>query len=296
MKKLNDLFHDFKDHFIPNERNVYRPHILHRSWLLFFLTIALTAEGVFLVDLVARQSAVDFLAAVLPAEVIALTNSEREGNGLQSVRENPTLAAAAQAKAQDMAVKGYFSHVGPDGKEPWTWMREAGYNFQYAGENLAVRFNDSSEVVKAWMESPSHRANIVKAVYTDIGIGVAQGTFQGHSATFVVQYFGTPTGTRIGPADRVQADADLEPGGALAQVEGAQTPVNTELAYEAQPQSPLSSFARELVRGESEPSMVVFWILGAVAAIMIAGLALAFFIHIQIQPTDMLVGGTVVAV
>lgn len=131
-------------------------------------------------------------AAVIESEIVAMTNDERTANSVGQLTENTLLDQAAQAKADDMAAKGYFSHTGPDGKTPWQWVAGAGYVYQYAGENLAVRFTDSSEVINAWMASPTHRANIVKPQYTQIGVGIADGTYEGAPATFVVQYFGTP--------------------------------------------------------------------------------------------------------
>jgi hypothetical protein len=158
--------------------------VLRGSWLVFFLALVLVAEGFLVSNLITRQSSTTFLAAVLPAEVITLTNTQRIQNKVGTVTENTVLDAAATAKAQDMAAKGYFSHIGPDGKEPWAWIQGAGYDYQYAGENLAVRFVDSKDVVNAWMASPTHRANMVKASYTQIGVGVAQGMYQGQQATF----------------------------------------------------------------------------------------------------------------
>lgn len=311
------LWHRVKNIFIPSEHNVYRPHLLSKPALLFFLTIVLTAEGVFIADLLARHSALNYLSAVLAGEVVAFTNTERIHNGVMDLTENELLTAAAQAKAEDMAAKGYFSHNGPDGKEPWVWVREAGYAYQYAGENLAVRFTDSRDVVEAWMASPSHKANIVKPAYTHIGVGVARGEFDGSPATFVVQYFGAPQGAAavlgVETSDTEGGVPRAEPAGGVAvagqaQVEGAAVVVQAiepalqpALSAEAlfsiqQAQSPWSSFARELVRGDVASSPVVLWILGAVATLLIIGLALAFFVHMQVQANDMLMGGAVVAV
>jgi hypothetical protein len=306
---VKDFFSKLKHHFVPSEDNVYRPHILRKPWLIFFLAITLTAEGVFAADLIARQGALDFLAAVLPGEVIALTNGERHAYDLSSLSENAQLDAAAQAKASDMALKGYFSHNGPDGKEPWAWIKEYGYDYQYAGENLAVKFTASQDVVNAWMASPSHKANIVKPAYTEIGVGVAEGTFQGQPATYVVQYFGAPRGSALAQtvATAQPASASTTLSGA-PEVQGAATvaPATGDPLPESEPvaapqqaphqaPAPWSSFAQQLLRAQTSPSSAVFWVLGAVASLLVLGLALTFFVHIQIQPTDMLVSGAVVA-
>ncbi|MEK7085072.1 MAG: CAP domain-containing protein, partial [Patescibacteria group bacterium] len=103
-------------------------------------------------------------------------------------------------------------HFGPDGKSPWAWMHEAGYIFDYAGENLAVNFVDSKDVVAAWMHSSSHRDNVLSREFTEIGIGIAEGVYQGRKTVFVVEMFGRPSFAK--------ASADAEParpaGGALA--------------------------------------------------------------------------------
>ena len=91
-----------------------------------------------------------------------------------------------------MAARQYFAHNSPDGKTPWYWLQRVGYRFSAAGENLAVNFFESSDVASAWMNSPSHRANIVKKGYKEIGIGVANGIYEGRNTVFVVQFFGTP--------------------------------------------------------------------------------------------------------
>jgi hypothetical protein len=131
-------------------------------------------------------------AAVVPAVVAELTNTERASQNLPYLATNPHLNAAAQAKAEDMASKGYFAHTSPEGRTPWYWLDQAGYKYEYAGENLAVNFANSSEVVSGWMASPTHRANIVKGVYTEVGTGVATGFYQGKEAIFVAQVYANP--------------------------------------------------------------------------------------------------------
>jgi len=132
------------------------------------------------------------LAAVVTSRLVSLTNSDRSGNGLGTLTVNPELTAAAQAKANDMAAKGYFAHISPDGRTSWSWFKDAGYSFTYAGENLAVDFTDSDDVNTAWLNSPTHRANIMNGHFTEIGIATAEGEFEGHKTIFVVQMFGTP--------------------------------------------------------------------------------------------------------
>lgn len=132
------------------------------------------------------------VGAVLPAVVVDKTNAERTSLAAQPLTRSPLLDEAAQLKAEDMAKNSYFSHYSPTGVSPWHWFEVVDYQYVHAGENLAVHFTDSAAVVEAWMNSPSHRANIVNGAYTEIGVGTAKGTYQGFDTVFVVQLFGTP--------------------------------------------------------------------------------------------------------
>jgi hypothetical protein len=127
-----------------------------------------------------------------------LTNENRQEQNLSTLAVNPLLNKVAELKARDMAEKGYFSHVSPDGKKPWYWFKQAGYNYEYAGENLAVDFTDSQDVVAAWMNSPTHRANVLKEQYTEMETGIATGTYKGHETVFVAQAFGRPYSIDVG--------------------------------------------------------------------------------------------------
>lgn len=138
------------------------------------------------------QSSDWLVGTILPAVVVDLTNDERNDYATTPLRRNSTLDAAASAKASHMANQGYFSHYAPDGTSPWHFFEEFNYVYAHAGENLAIHFTDSSEVVEAWMDSPSHKENIVNQDYTEIGVGTANGTFDGHETIFVVQLFGAP--------------------------------------------------------------------------------------------------------
>jgi hypothetical protein len=131
-------------------------------------------------------------APVSSTLIIDLTNRERSALSLPALKHNPTLSQAAALKAKDMATRGYFSHNTPEGKTPWQFMTEAGYAYQSAGENLAVDFYDSEAAVRAWMNSPGHRANIVNNTYVEIGVAFERGVYQGRDTIFVVQMFGIP--------------------------------------------------------------------------------------------------------
>ncbi|MHB8710564.1 MAG: CAP domain-containing protein [Minisyncoccota bacterium] len=121
-----------------------------------------------------------------------LTNNSRVALGDSPVTVNLAPSRAAQKKANDMATKGYFAHYSPSGISPWYWITAAGYYYTHAGENLAINFDSPTAVEAAWMASPAHRANIVRGIYRQTGIGIAHGTYLGRPATFIVQLFATP--------------------------------------------------------------------------------------------------------
>jgi len=163
------------------------------------------------------QSSQWLVSTVLPAVVVQLTNDERADLGESTLRRNSTLDKAAQLKAQHMANNEYFSHYAPDGTSPWYWFDKAGYTYAHAGENLAIHFTDSDEVVEAWMNSPTHRANIVSGKFTEIGVGTAKGTFDGYETVYVVQLFGAPAATPVVKTVPVVATTQPAPTTQIAQ-------------------------------------------------------------------------------
>jgi len=180
-----------KNYFIPNRKNDYKPHFFRKASVL---GLAFVIIFFFLVSLLGGfvLTKTDFLAAIVPEVLVDLANQSREDNKLPPLAFSPVLEEVAAAKANDMAAKGYFAHTSPEGITPWHWFREAGYGFSFAGENLAVNFSDSFDVTRAWMVSPGHRANILNLSFTEIGIAMAKGMYQGRETIFVVQVFGRP--------------------------------------------------------------------------------------------------------
>lgn len=127
------------------------------------------------------------------ADLIALTNYERVINKLSPLSTNNQLTKAAEAKALDLKNKDYFDHFRPgDGKKPWDFIEEAGYQWRVAGENLARGYQTSGQVVAAWMASDTHRKNILNYRYEEVGIATIEGTKDGLPVTITVQMFGTP--------------------------------------------------------------------------------------------------------
>ena len=197
---MKNLMSHLKNYFIPHVGNDHKPHSLRRKSVLAIFLVIIVIELGFLGQVFVVFDKTKFLASVLPGVLTVLTNDERAQNGAPPLVENKLLDQAAQAKADDMVKNGYFAHTSPEGKNPWYWFDQVGYKYTYAGENLAVNFFESSDVAQAWMNSPTHRANIVKKDYTEIGIGVANGFYEGRSTVFVAQLFGTPLLTAITPS------------------------------------------------------------------------------------------------
>jgi hypothetical protein len=180
-----------KKYLIPHHGNGYRPHFFKGGHIAFLFIVC---AAVFISSQYAIRHVGEWnLATVIaPDFLIDLANKDRANAGQSELVENPKLAEAARLKAEDMASKQYFAHDSPDGLTPWHWFAAVDYDFAYAGENLAVNFSDSEPLQKAWMDSPLHRANILNGQFTEIGIGVARGTYKGKQTLFVAQMFGAP--------------------------------------------------------------------------------------------------------
>jgi len=134
-----------------------------------------------------------------PDGLLASTNVERVSNGAGAITINQQLTSAAQAKADDMAARNYWSHNTPDGQEPWVFVRSSGYTYQAVGENLAYGFGTSEATVAGWMNSPTHRANMLNSNYTEVGFGIANSANyqQTGGQTIVVAMYGRPAGLPV---------------------------------------------------------------------------------------------------
>ncbi|HBD24985.1 MAG: hypothetical protein A2566_00515 [Candidatus Zambryskibacteria bacterium RIFOXYD1_FULL_40_13] len=133
-----------------------------------------------------------YLASVVSGVLTRNTNDYRVSNNESPLVVSKLLTEAAQMKADDMAERSYFSHVGPDGERPWYWFKKVNYKYEYAGENLAVDFTESDDISQAWIDSAKHKANLLNSNFTEIGIGIADGFYEGRKTIFVVQFFGKP--------------------------------------------------------------------------------------------------------
>jgi hypothetical protein len=181
-----------KHYFIPDEGNDHQPHFLRLPAVAALAGVALVLELGFLAYSFFLFPRADFLASIVEAILVSETNESRSDADLPGLRVNPLLEEAARLKAEDMATKGYFAHTSPEGVRPWRWLSRVGYTHAYAGENLAVNFLDSRDVVSAWLNSPAHKANLLNPHYTEVGAGTAKGMYKGREVVFIVQFFGRP--------------------------------------------------------------------------------------------------------
>ena len=148
-----------------------------------------------------------------------LTNQEREHNGITPLVINDALTNAAKMKAQDMFAQNYWAHNSPTGKAPWDFIKATGYDYEYAGENLARGFTTAPEVVTAWMNSPSHRENMLSGNYRDVGFALQEGSLTGEKDTIlIVEELGST------PANVQQSNGNKTLGSASSASMPAQTP------------------------------------------------------------------------
>ena len=124
--------------------------------------------------------------------VVDLTNQTRIENGLSKLFINPILNRVASRKAQHMVKNHYFSHTSPEGIDPWYWFKEEGYDYEYAGENLAINYKTAEMQQTAWMKSLTHKKNILNQNYKEIGVATASGYINSKPASITVQVFGSP--------------------------------------------------------------------------------------------------------
>ncbi|MFH0749332.1 MAG: CAP domain-containing protein [Candidatus Gottesmanbacteria bacterium] len=237
--------HFLRRFFVPHRSNNHRAKALHiDSMLCYVLIFAIFNFGI----RIAHRQFPDVLGYATDIRVDQLlsgTNAQRQAAGLTPLTYNVTLSQAAAAKAQDMFVNNYWAHNSPTGKTPWTFIQGAGYKYTVAGENLAKNFATSQGVVDAWLASPTHRDNIMKSTYRDIGFAIVNGVLGGEETTLVVQMFGAGSViAEVPPVKTVvteQAAIIEEPAGVAEQL-GEQTAKEPIAAVMQANPTPIASF------------------------------------------------------
>jgi hypothetical protein len=186
---IEHIFGKVVNFILPSKDNGYRSRFLQSNVLLYFVLLLVVLK-IFTFSIPINFPQNIALADITNSVLENFANQTRQSLGLKPLSVNEKLNQAALLKAENMVQNQYFSHTSPGGVTPWFWFLKAGYNYKYAGENLAVGFYDSKEVYDAWLNSPSHKANIVNPNYTEVGTAVLGGFGQNNSI-IVVQEFGT---------------------------------------------------------------------------------------------------------
>jgi len=267
---------------------------------LVSLAALLLIEAAFLAQILLVWPLTNVFSSILPGVLVELTNNSRLQNNIAPLKYNLLLERAAQLKAQDMAAKGYFDHVSPQGATPWSWLQKVSYHFSGAGENLAINFVDSSDIERAWLNSPGHRANILESRFSEIGIATAKGVYQGKETTFVVQFFGRPavaaqTAATIKPSVWAKPSASPTPLVASGNIPSSTVASGSAAGVNQPDDSALASLgASPWQQWLTMPKALTNVIYLAAAAIFSAALALKIFVKIKIQYPKLIFNGIMV--
>lgn len=197
------IIEKFLHFFTPRHTNNHRAKALHSSSLSIYIVLLLVFQIAITALTRFEPQILGYVSNITVTDLLSDTNNKRVAAGSSPLILNDQLSAAAVAKGADMFANQYWAHTSPGGRDPWSFIIAAGYNYLFAGENLARDFGDSKSVVDAWMNSPTHRDNLLNPRYKEIGFAVVNGKYGNHETTLVVQMFGT----RPGAAPTVEAPA-----------------------------------------------------------------------------------------
>jgi len=243
--------HHAKKALVPHKANQFRPHLIRAHGIIAVLVIALTAQIVYGYATTGHFSVLSRTAHIVTSDLLNDTNKERVAEGLPSLNLNDKLSQAAFLKGKDMLTNNYWAHVSPSGVQPWKWFADVNYNYSYAGENLAKNYPSAEATVEAWMESATHRANILNGHYVDVGFAVVEGSLEGRETTLVVALYGSPVTV------------------SAAQAASTQTAPFTAAAASSEGTNPLAYFGTAL-QSLSPVTIMILGLLGVVALVGVA--------------------------
>lgn len=249
--------HHAKKVLVPHKENQFRPHLIRAHGIIAVLIVALIAQVSYSFVSTGNINVLGRVSNIQTTELLIDTNNQREAEGLTSLEIDEQLSQAAFLKAQNMFSEQYWAHVSPSGVQPWKWFADVGYNYSYAGENLAKNYPTATATVEAWMNSETHRENILNKEYTDVGFAVVDGELYGQNTTLVVALYGAPVTVA-----------------AVASASSGQTGFSAP-AVAVGPQAPLVYFGSAL----EALSPVTIAILGLLAAVAIVGVAAHHYRH-----------------
>lgn len=185
---MKDFLHNL---FLPHISNNYRAKLLHRKSILAVIAVLFFTGFSFSAIRTNLPSVLGTFSDISSEQLLLFTNQKRQENALSPLSLNQQLSNAASGKASDMFAQNYWAHNSPDGKTPWVFIKGAGYNYIYAGENLARGFTNAQDVINAWMASPEHRKNMLSANYQNVGYAVETGKLNGEDTVLVVEMLGS---------------------------------------------------------------------------------------------------------
>lgn len=195
------MFEFLRHLFLPRHTNNHRAKLIHNSSMALLVALLLILGVSARTISHSRPDVLGISYSISADQMLTEVNKIRVENNLGTLIMNLPLSIAAKNKAADMFAKNYWAHFAPDGStSPWIFIRSTGYEYVYAGENLARGFTDSQSVVKAWMNSPTHRANILSPNFSDVGFAISQGRLSGEDTVIIVQMFGSTSEPVAGAA------------------------------------------------------------------------------------------------
>ena len=177
--------------FIPHKKNNHRAKLLHNLTLLILILSVSLISSLTVVIHKTHPEVLGISYQISDRELLNLTNFERSKEGLPPLSLNSKLTEAAKKKGEHMIKNDYWAHFAPDGTSPWDFIKQEGYEYTYAGENLAKGFTTSTDAMKGWMASPTHKANILSKQYSEVGFAILHGHLTGEDTVLVVQELGS---------------------------------------------------------------------------------------------------------
>jgi hypothetical protein len=184
------MFWYLRHFFTPHSGNNHRAKLLHHSSIISIIAAIFVLQFILSFVKTSYTNVLGTSTNISVGQLLLLTNQKRIAYGLKPLVLEKHLLVAANKKANYMFAKDFWAHTAPDGTTPWYFFRQAGYDYVYAGENLARGFSTSQEVIDAWMNSPTHRENMLSPNYDEIGFSITEGNLTGEQTTLVVETFG----------------------------------------------------------------------------------------------------------
>lgn len=227
-------------------KRVYWPYLPVILVIGFLLSLGLRQSSFSTALKHPTNQVLSYASSMQQQALLSDTNNERLQAHVPPLTENALLDQAAQAKAQDMATRNYWSHNTPDGNPPWIFVSNQNYNYQKLGENLAAGFDNEQAAVNGWMASSHHKENLLDVSFSQVGFGVAQSTNYtsagGGPMTIVVAFYAKP--------------ATSEP--VITSVKGDSAPTNVSLAQLAVAKSPIVGLATYLAIGVALMAILIW--------------------------------------